>query len=342
MRHLYLLFVVFMWSKSIFAQSVVSSAGSKSGILIGPNEDEDFAAITYNSGDDRFTFNYKLNKQDSVFKGKHPPVTGVNFEAGTTISKNQASFINEGKWKGGINLDFTLTRTWTNDKARGNYRDDPKHPGVKQFDAYIAQHTLYIRLSNSFSRINTFRIDRTIADSTFVIINDPLQNTFSVSPGFFSMHQWTSDWYFSWGVSANINHINQSTGKLSKTSLIPVSGQVYNAKDSSLVQLVGTQDTFYSGDTESEFLIAPRADVFIRYAIGESKPVVGFIASYSPIISTLSGLGTRNNFSFGPTFGLYTFPDQVVFALLNDFLQDKHGKYKYGLTFQASFPIKFK
>jgi hypothetical protein len=343
MRILYFSFAFFLSLDNLYGQSIVSSAGSKSGILIGPDEDSnDFTTITYNSGDDRFSFNYKWNSQDKKLRGKDfPGVTGINFESGTTIAKNQASLISDNKWKGGLNFDLTLTRTWTN-KKKSKRKETDTATGITHYEANLAQHTFFIRILDAFARINTYKVEAIGKDSTFISVNDPIQNTFTINPGFYSLHQWSSNLFFSWSVSTNVNFINKSVTKLSKTTALPATGGLFNVQDSSLVQLIGTQETFYSGEAEAEILLVPRVDLFLRYSLGKSKPVLGFIASYAPFSSSLSGVKTRNNFSFGPTIGLYTFPDQVLFALLNDFLQDKNGKYKYGLTFQASFPIKFK
>ena len=87
--------------------------------------------------------------------------------------------------------------------------------------------------------------------------------------------------------------------------------------------------------------VVPRADLFFHYDFGKGKPVVGLAASYSPLISSLEGVKTRNAFAFGPTFGLHSFTDQVVFGIMNEFVQNNDGEYKHILSFRASFPIKF-
>ena len=91
----------------------------------------------------------------------------------------------------------------------------------------------------------------------------------------------------------------------------------------------------------ANFFFVPRFDIFVRKGLGDKKPVIGLIASYSPLISSLESVDTRHVVSFGPTFGLSTFPDQIVFTILNEFKQNKKGKFKYSLNFQAVVPFKF-
>ncbi len=180
-------------------------------------------------------------------------------------------------------------------------------------------------------------------DTTYVNLDNPLQTTITLTAGFYQTIRYRSKNDLSWGVSSDINYIINSVRTLKESTLSPFKGIYINQKDNSNVINLGEQEEYRSGQTENEFYFVPRADLFYRYSgFGDKKPVVGVIASYSPLISSLKNVDVRNCFAFGPTFGMPSSQDQVVFALINEFVQDTEGKYKYELTFNVSIPITFK
>jgi len=193
----------------------------------------------------------------------------------------------------------------------------------------------------SFESIS-INLDTTNIDTTFVTLANPLQNNFTISSGFYTMYQFKSKWFFSYAISTNLSAINNSTRKLSETNLTLINGELLNSKDSTQILQTGKQELYYSGEAEYEMFFVPRTDVFLRYRIGDKKPIVGLLFSYSPLVSSIETIKTRSCFAIGPTFSLDTFPDHVLFAIMNEYVQDKNGDFKYALTFQASFPIRFK
>jgi hypothetical protein len=339
MKHALFIFIALVTIDKVNSQSIVTTSTSKSGILVGSTTD--FAGINYENANDKFSFNYKFTNQDrDTSKGnEYPNFWGINIGAGIKIEKGKASLVNNEKWQGGVDFDVTAFRTWDDTKTL-EIKDTEN--GITHKRANIKQKTLYIKFSNALERFKSFESIRLNQDTTFITLNNPLQNNFILTPGYYTMHQWKSNWFFSYAVSANINFINNSTRKLSEKTLIPYSGLLLNSIDSTQIFQTAKQETYFSGKSEFEIFFVPRADVFLRYRLGEKKPVVGLLASYSPLVSSFESVKTRNSFSFGPTFGLDTFPDQVIFAIMNEFNQNKTGEYKYALTFQASFPIRFK
>lgn len=339
MKHLFIILTLLVLSFHIFSQSVVSTANSKSGILVGSSTN--FAGINYESSTDKFSFNYKFTKQaNTIEEGKsYPNFWGVNIGSGIKIEEGKSNLVNNDKWQGGVDFDFTISRTIDNSKS---IESKSSEDGITHKTANISQKTLYIKLSNALDRFKSFDLNKINQDTTFVTLNNPLQNIFTISPGFYTMYQFRTKCFFSYAFSANISAITNSTRKLSETNLIPITGELISSKDSALILQSDKQETYFSGKPENEIFIIPRADIFFRYRIGEKKPVLGLLASYSPVFSSFESVRNRNCFAFGPTFGLDTFPDQVVFAIMNEFNQNKKGEYKYTLTFQASFPIKFK
>ncbi len=339
MKKLLFISAVLISSSSLYGQSILSTANSKSGILVGSTTD--FAGISYENASEKFSFNYKMTKQDEdIASGNaYPHFWGVNLGTGIQIDKGKTSLVSDEKWQGGVEFDFTIFRTW--DKST-RIEMKESEDGITHFQTNIKQRTLYFRISDGFERIRTFESTPLNADTTFISLNNPLKNNITGTIGYYVMHQFKSNWFFSQSLSANLSSISNSTRTLSETNLTSLSGQPYNTKDSTQILQTGKQESYFSGNPDHEFFFVPRADVFLRYKTGEKKPVVGVLFSYSPIMSSFESVKTRNCFAFGPTFGLDTFPDQVLFAIMNEFIQGKKGDYKYALTFQASFPIKFK
>jgi hypothetical protein len=310
------------------SQSIVSGSESKSGILVSGK----YLGINYESLSDRLSFNYKITKQDDDRGGKlFQNYWGMNFEAGVKIDKGKFNLIKDKQWQGGIDCDLTLSRTWDNSKEEvGN-----------NHDALIQQHTLFINMGYSGERINTYQTNILNADTTFATIDNPLQNILTFSIGYNYSLQLSSDLFFSCAAAFNLKYNFKSTSKLSSTTLLPTSKSILNSKDSSVLQPIGEQMEYYLGTSESEFIVIPRVDIFFRYKIKEGYPLIGWLFAYSPLTST--NIKPRHCFSFGPTIGLSTFPDQIVFAIMNEIVQKKDSDaYNYALSFQVSFPITFK
>jgi hypothetical protein len=339
MKYLFIILSLIVVHESAFSQSIISTANSKSGILVGSNTD--FAGIGYENAADKFSFNYKFTKQDSVIPegNSYPHFWGVNLGTAVKIDKGKTALVSSEKWQGGVDFDFTIFRTW--DKTKSKKPKDTVD-GITQNPADIRQRILYLRLSNGFERFRSFESTIVNADTTFITLKNPLQNNFTGTIGYYTMYQFKTKWFFSYALSANLSSINNSTRNLSETNLTPLSGQLLNSEDSTQILQTAKQESYFFGKPDFELFFVPRADIFLRYRTGEKKPVVGLLFSYSPLVSSFESVKTRNCFAFGPTFGLDTFPDQVLFAIMNEFVQDKKGDYKYALTFQASFPIRFK
>lgn len=323
----------------VYAQSIVSNSNSKSGILVGSTTD--FAGIGYKNESKGFSFNYKFNKQDNTKKEgrKYPDFWGLNIGSGIKTDKSKTNLISNGKWNGGVDFDLTLFRTL--DKTKEGKKIEESN-GISHSEiSKIKQNTWYINIGDAFERINTLQHTEINEDTTFVAFSSPMQNVLTITPGYYSLSQWKSKLFFSWALSANIKFNNNSITKLSKTNILLLYNVVLNAKDSTIIHQVGTQKSYYSGKTGPEISVIPRADIFLRYSIGSKKPVIGLLAAYSPVISTMEDVKSRNNFAIGPTFGLDSFPDQVLFSIMNQFNQDKTGGYNFSLIFQATVPIKF-
>jgi hypothetical protein len=339
MKKILVIFTFIAIYNSAFSQSIIGTANSNSGILVGSTTD--FAGVSYENASDKFSFNYKFTAQDkdTAERNPYPHFWGVNFGTGIKIDKGKASLVSNEKWQGGVDFDVTIFRTW--DKTTTPELKESEN-GITHKTANINQKTIYLRIFDGFERFKSFESTKLNTDTTFISLNNPLQNNLTGTIGFYTMHQFKTKWFFSYALSVNLSFINKSTRKLSETNLTPFNGQLLNSKDSTQILETAKQESYFSGKPELELFFVPRADVFLRYRTGEKKPVVGFLFSYSPIVSSFESVKNRNCFAFGPTFGLDTFPDQVVFAIMNEFVQDNKGEYKYALTFQASFPIKFK
>jgi len=332
-----MMFIVF----TSFGQSVVATTASKSAILVG--SDTDYAGINYETGSDKFSFNYKLNVQTKKRgSNEFSDFYGVNIGAGIKTEKAKSTMVSDEKWKGAVDFDLTFLYVFDNSKTDSVVKASD---GLKPVDvpATIKQTTLYIKVANALERINTYETRIANADTTFISLNNPINTTFTVTPGINKLyHKAGTKFYITGGASANINFISNSTRGLKESIIQPLSGVVLNAKDSTAIQQVGKAETYFAGRPKAELFFVPRADVFARYCFDSKKVAVGLLCSYSPLVSSLNSVKTRNCFAFGPTFGLAKFPSQVVFAIMNEFNQAPDGVYKYALTFQASLPLTFK
>ncbi|WP_340114865.1 hypothetical protein [Maribellus mangrovi] len=333
-----ILFFGMFWNTS-FSQSIVSNSESNSGILVG--SDTDFVGIGFKNESSEFLFNYKFSKQDDTIKSNkdYPDFWGLNIGSSIQADKFKANLVSDEKWNAGVGFDLTIFRTWDNSSKS---KEITEAGGITHRQIGKAtQRTLYLVINDAFKRVHTMQLSEYNIDTTYASFGEPMQNILTITPGFYSMTQWKSKCFFSWAISANLKINNNSITRLTKTNVLPVSDIIYHAKDSTILELVGTQKTYYSGVPDKEFSFIPRADLFLRFDIGDKKPVLGILFAYSPIVSSLSDIKSRNNFAFGPTFGLDSFPDQVLFSVINQFNQDKDGDYKYSLVFQATIPIKF-
>ncbi len=86
----------------------------------------------------------------------------------------------------------------------------------------------------------------------------------------------------------------------------------------------------------------PRRESFYRYKPGEDLPFLGVYASYNPVVSAIAGVAPRQAVAIGPTLGLAELPDQVMFGLINEFIQDFSGNWQYSISFQLAFPFLFR
>ena len=354
-----ILFILLSISIS-YGQAVIQSIESKTGILIGGKDSDgyfDFARINYNSGSSAFSLDYRYYGQKSFVnpndKYSYPNTAGFNITSSVSLSENRSVLVNDDKWQGKLKLGGNYFYQWFKVKPIGKAVNQKPIPNVaapaSNIKAKVSgqnvkfrESTLYLNVENSFGRINLFDTMTLNTDTTFISINDPFQNTLSLTPGFYqNIFNDKSKFSFSWAVSINFNFINKSVRGLKKSNLLTLTDMVMNKNDSSLVYQGGKLQEYHVGKTEFELYTIPRLDFFARMETGTNSPVIGILASYSPLISSLSNLGTRHGFAIGPTFSTYTFADNVIFTIQNQFIQDIEKDFKYSLIFQASVPFKF-
>ena len=318
-------------------QSILSSAGSKSGMLV--NAKNDFAGITYESASDEFSLAYKTVRQDvnlNSSTGNYlPDFIGINIGTSFNVEKGKSSLFSGDKFQGGIGLNATVSYTWD----RSSVGSAPSS-GWNNVGADIKQHTAFIRVEDRIDRINVYKKNLINDDTTFISIDDPISNTFLIGGGYFYLQQFDNS-VLSVGVSINLSFLNNSTRKLTKSNFQSNAGEFFLAKDSSNVISLGKEMMHFEGKPESELYSVPRVEVFYRHSLGDDQPYLGIFAVYSPLISSFN-IDTRHAISFGPTIGLSDLPDQVLFGILNEFIQDGNGEFKYSLNFQVSYPIIFK
>ncbi|WP_300665793.1 hypothetical protein [Fluviicola sp.] len=333
-----LIVLITFCSLSGLSQSILSTTESKSGILVGT--DTNYVGIGYESSSDKFTFNCRLTKQNKLKDNQlFPDFVGINFGTSANIEKNKSPFIQEKKWGGKMDFEFTFFKTWDKTiETKSGQTANEISPKTYKF----RQNTLYFKLSDAFQHIKTFETTVLNPDTTFVNLYNPLQNNLTFSTGFNWYHNNGSNWYFSYAISGNISYINKSTRSLSTSNLVTYNGTLINSADSIKINQFGDQESYFRGKAKNEIYLVPRADVFVRYSLGPKKTMLGILVSYSPLISSLKDIKVRNCLAIGPTLGLSKFPSQVVFGLMNEFIQNSSGKFKYTLTFNASFPIIFK
>lgn len=344
---------------SAHGQAILESIESKSGILIGgPGDDGyfDFAGINYNSSSNEFALNYKQYQQKALkYKDdptSFPSTAGFNINTSLTVSENRSLLVSDDKWQGQFTVGGFYFYQWLKAGVLGDEetlliknKADPtgKNKGErKSQSANYRESVLYFSIENSVGRINLFDTLILNTDTTFISLNDPLQNTISFTPGFYqNFHSFESGIYLSWAVSVNFNLVSNSIRGLDKTDLLPISKVVYNEKDSAIVSQVGKLKEYYVGKSRFELYTIPRLDIIARIETGDKRPIIGILASYSPLFSSLSDVVTRHGFAIGPTFSTYLFPEHVVFSIQNQWIQNFEKDYKYSLVFHATVPLKF-
>lgn len=325
------------------AQSILSTTESKSGILAGIDTNHfKYIGIGYESASDKFSLNYRFTRQNNKLKpGRHyPDFYGLNCEVAANVENNKDTWVEEKKWTGNLNFEVTFFKTW--DKTTLTSSSPSGTPGVNNTVNNIKQNTFYLKLSDGFKRIKTFETTVLNSDTTFITLYNPLQNKLTFSTGFNWFRNCGSDWYFSFAVSTDISYINKSTRSLTTSNLATYSGSFINSADSSGISQFGEQESYYHGKVHDEIYLVPRIDFFARRQLHGNNPILGLLVSYSPLISSIREVKVRNCFAIGPTLGLNRFPSQVVFGLMNEFIQNSKGTFKYALTFNVSLPIIFK
>lgn len=363
-------------SFNVNGQSIVKTAESKSGILVGTQNASEFAGITYERSTDEFLFNYKLSQQRSYDNpGPYfPDFRGINIELGYDLSKDKSGFIAEEKWQGGAHAGFMLT--FTNDNTALGTRNEDQSTvtkyaqtpgGTGRYPTYrscmdatngpcvpipttvtnyipfdIKQRTFFFGIEEKVSRVNYALEVGTKRDSTFLALKDDFQSKLTFTIGNNWLRQYNEKFYLSWAISLNASWITASSKGLKTAKILPTSRVYFNETDSSMLSNTSDIKEYALGKMGEEFEIIPRADIFFRCKIGDERPLVGLIGSVSPITSSVKGVKSRWNFAVGPSFSPAMLPDQVMFALMSEWLQDAEGDFNYSLTFHASFPLKFK
>src|SRR5688500_6846642 len=99
---------------SMHGQSIIRTAESKSGILLGTQNVADFAGITYERSTEEFLFNYRFNRQRSWndIDITYPNYRGFNIELGYDMTKGTSGMVGNDKWQGGMHLGLTYSNTW--------------------------------------------------------------------------------------------------------------------------------------------------------------------------------------------------------------------------------------
>jgi hypothetical protein len=355
------------------SQSIFKSAESKSGILVGTQNESAFAGISYENASDEVSFDYKWIKQNSqIIEGKttYPDYDAFNVELVIDTDKSQAAFVLDNKWQGGLELSFTYASTideqahgktvkkrdvklyYTGLKDGDNYDDeieclkknDSCYTGKELVEYFIPERKLtkvfFVSGGNQWGRINTVTLNKINADTTLANFDNPGSNTTYLDFGYNWFKQIYDRGYLSLAGSFRTALVVNSSRGLKKTNVESLSGTYFSSKDLSQYIGTGTEQSYFVGETGLEGFIIPRFDLFYRHDLGENKPYLGIIGAVSPLYSSTKNVW-RWNAAVGPSFSPDTMPDQVVFALLNQWIEDDKGKMVYSLSFRASFPISF-
>ena len=255
MKKIFLLVPAIFLIKVVFGQSVISSSTSKSGILVGGTSD--YAGIGFENSSSEFSFNYKLNKQESTIPDGQdfPNYWNLNFGSSIKTDKSKSSLVSDEKWQGGIDFNMTISRT-TNKSEKIKTEADKN--GFIHEKKNLEEKTFFLTFANGFERVRNAQIDSINLDTSFVTLNNPFQNKFTITPGYYELYQFKSDWYISWAISANFNFITESTRALEKGNFMPLAGIVLNSKDSTQVIQGGKNDSYFVGNPECEFFFCTK------------------------------------------------------------------------------------
>ncbi len=374
MKKVILLIVSLGIINTLEAQSILKTADNKSGILVGTQNSEDFAGITYERGSDEFLFNYRFNQQMGSWTGtSYPDFWGLNIGLNTDLKKNKAPLVANRKFQGGVGV--SLTFSYTDEKAQintsgisipriiykasgdpvdyesmrdcitknGNNCSRISTSSTHYEPQALSQNTYFLRIEYGLSRVGFAELSALNVDTTFLATSTPLINTWEIAPGFMNISSTRGGtWITSWSISVPIQVIGKSSSGLEQSRIQPVNAIFFNESDTSILNSIANEESYFIGESSPEVRVIPRFDLFTRWYIAKDKPYLGVIASISPIFSSLSDVKTRWNLAIGPSFSLPSFPDQVVFALMSEWLENDKGRLNYSLTFHASVPIKFK
>ena len=371
-RLMLILCLLIVSAKHLRSQTIYKSKESKSGILVGTQNESSFAGISYENASDEVSFDYKWVQQKySDFKDRsYPDFETFNIEFAIDTDKSQANLVSDNKWQGGVELSFTyaftldkqvhgevvkkieVKRYYTGLSDGIDYesesecltKNDSCHAGREVTEYYVPRkkHTNVFFMSggNHWERFDNAILDVINIDTTFVRLSNPGSNTTYLDFGYNWFKQLYKKGFLTLAVSFRTASVTNSTRGLKKTNIESLNGIYLNSKDTSQIISTGSEKTYFIGKTELEGVFIPRVDFFFRHDLGEKKPFLGFIAAISPLYSS-SNNRWQWNMIFGPSISPATLPDQVVFAFLNQWNEDDKGKLKYSLSFRASFPISF-
>ena len=374
-----LAFLITIIGTNCFSQALYRSAESKSGILIGTQNVNSFAGISYENSSDKFSLDYKSLSQN-IPAGPlttFPNFESWNFELALNTEKSKSNLVSKEKWQGG--LEFAVTYSFTNDRQTigkrvslshptkvdeyyvGNGRpghqyqsleecsNDPNHTNticqrgttnVTNYEPHNKrQNTYYVTLGNEWERFNQFSLSELNPDTTFVSFSNPGRNNFYINAGANFLYQIGPKTYLTWALSITSSFIHNSTRDLTETNIEALSAQYFNS-DTMRILSTTKEKSYFLGDGRYETFIVPRFDLFLRYDLGGKKPLIGLVGAIAPHFSSITS--NRLNIAIGPSISPSSIPDQVVFAVLNEWTEDKNGDLKYALTFRASVPITFK
>lgn len=359
-----------------FSQSIYKSAESKSGILVGTQKINTFAGVSYNNASKEFSFNYKQIMQSKKTKESkktltdYPDFSSLNGEISLNTEDSKTNLISDKKWQGGIDIAFTWAYTWDKQKFGSsgvdtivkvyyvgkpgtNYvtiedcANDSNSTCTRSTEKIIykkpkrkKQNTFFLSTGNNWARINNASIIEFETDTSYINLKNPGQNKFFFDIGYNQFRQVkNSNFYYSWALTANNLILHNSSRGLKEGNLTEFKGLYLNVEDTTVIMNFDKQENYYIGNLKNEFLFIPRFDLFVRYDFGKKKPFIGIVGSLQKNYST--NITPRNNFAFGLTISPPSIPDQLLFAILYEFIEDSEGKMKKALTFRASFPILF-
>ena len=396
--NLYVLLVICLINGKIsFSQSLIKTAEGSSGVLIGAQNNSEFAGVNYNRTSNEFTLDYRLKKQESLnldinnpFPSTYPNFSSHNIGFSVGLNDSKSLLVSESKIKAKLGINYTyafvidLTKPSNKDKEVKTKVTYYNGPGGEIFDSrelceccqnrnrsdsisiekpcdsivstvshklinrssrvgFVRQHAFFITGENKIDRLNTVSTDTINNDSIFLKFENPLQNSSNIRIGWNYLYQVSDKLFLSPAISLNFNLLTKSIGGLKKSSFQSNTSTFFNSKDSSLVLNGGQEKEYYLGNTQQEFIFSPRFDFFIRYRLGdETKPYLGLLGSVAPRYSSIDIIKNRVNYSIGPSISLPKLPDQILFAIMLEWIEDNDDNHDFGLTFHAGIPIYLK